>query len=87
MINNQKISIIIPVFNIGKGISKLISKIPVFVDMIYLVDDLCPLKTGKKFQEINNNHKVKFIFNEISIYYLKMNHFGWFVYFFKIRNL
>ena len=64
MINNQKISIIIPIFNIGIGISKLISKIPVFVDIIYLVDDLCPLKTGKKFQEINNNHKVKFIFNE-----------------------
>jgi len=64
MIKNQSISIVIPVFNIGISISKLISKIPVFVDIIYLVDDLCPLKTGKKFQEINNNHKVRFIFNE-----------------------
>lgn len=64
MFNNQKISVIIPVFNIGLGISKLISKIPAFVDEIYLVDDLCPLKTGKNFQKINNDKKVKFIFNE-----------------------
>ena len=62
MIKNQSISIVIPVFNIGISISKLISKIPVFVDIIYLVDDLCPLKTGKKLGSKTENGKLMFIY-------------------------
>ena len=47
MISNKSISVIIPVFNIGENIINFLKRIPVYVDQIYLIDDCCPLKTGK----------------------------------------
>ena len=59
MIQGKKISIVIPVYNVGDQIIGLIEKIPSFVDQIYVVDDKCPMNTGKKCEKLNhNNNKI-----------------------------
>ena len=47
MISNKKISVVIPVYNVGETIINFLSKIPDYVDKIYLIDDCCPLGTGE----------------------------------------
>ena len=47
MISNKKISVVIPVYNVGETIINFLSKIPDYVDKIYLIDDCCPLDTGE----------------------------------------
>jgi dolichol-phosphate mannosyltransferase len=65
MIQGKKISIVIPVYNVGDQIIGLIEKIPSFVDQIYVVDDKCPMNTGKKCEKLNhNNNKIKVLYNE-----------------------
>mgnify|MGYP006154910243 CR=1 FL=1 len=51
MFENNKIFVVVPAFNIGEPIVKFIASIPDFVDQIYLVDDNCPLKTGRILSE------------------------------------
>ena len=64
MIHGKKISIVIPVYNVGDGIITLIQKVPDFIDRVYLVDDKCPINTGKKYENSNQyNNKVKVIYN------------------------
>ena len=43
---------------------KLISDVLNYADIVVLVDDKCPLHTGKKVKESNINSKVHIIFNE-----------------------
>jgi len=68
MISKKKIATIIPVYNVGEKIIKFLNLIPEYVDKIYLIDDLCPLKTGeiakKNFQ---NNKKLEVIFNKTNL--------------------
>ena len=64
MISEKKISIVIPVYNVGESIINLINKIPKFVDQIYVIDDKCPLNTGKILEQSNSfNQKIKIIYN------------------------
>ena len=65
MIENNKIFVVVPAFNIGEPIVKFIASIPDFVDQIYLVDDNCPLKTGRILSEnLPLNKKIDILFNE-----------------------
>ena len=65
MISNKKISVVIPAYNIGKSILKFLNDIPDYVDAIYLVDDKCPLNTGKIAEEnIIQSNKLKIFFND-----------------------
>lgn len=65
MISNKKISVVIPVYNVGETIISLLSKIPDYVDKIYLIDDSCPLGTGKIVKRSSLNiSKLSIIFNE-----------------------
>lgn len=64
MINGKKISIVIPVYNVGEGIVDLVKRIPDFVDQVYIVDDKCPMNTGKNYENSDqSNKKVKIIYN------------------------
>ena len=65
MISNKKISIVIPVYNVGETIIDFLSKIPDYVDKIYLIDDCCPMKTGMIAQKnAVSSLKLSIIFNK-----------------------
>ena len=42
MIKKNKIAVVIPCYMVSNNINKVISKLPKFIDKIYLVDDACP---------------------------------------------
>lgn len=68
MIDQYKISLVIPVYNVGISILKLLEKIPNFIDQIYVIDDNCPMKTGNIILENNTNLKnVKVILNKTNL--------------------
>ena len=48
---NNSIGIVIPCYLGGEITLKLISEILTYADKIVLIDDKCPLKTGKKILE------------------------------------
>ena len=62
-----KIGVVIPCFMGGDITLKLISDILNYADTVVLVDDKCPLHTGKKVKESNINSNVHVIFNERNI--------------------
>ena len=67
MISNKSISVVIPVFNVGESIKNFLKQIPEYVDQIYLIDDCCPLKTGKIAEERKSD------FKKVSIFYNNKN--------------
>jgi len=68
MIHGKKISIVIPVYNVGDGIITLIDKIPDFIDRVYIVDDKCPINTGKKYENSDKyDNRVKVIYNNTNL--------------------
>tara|TARA_B100001057_G_scaffold68788_2_gene62573 strand:+ start:1674 stop:2372 length:699 start_codon:yes stop_codon:yes gene_type:complete len=42
MIKKSKIAVVIPCYMVSNNINKVISKLPKFIDKIYLIDDACP---------------------------------------------
>ncbi len=65
MLHNKKISVIIPVYNVGETIVDFLNKIPDYVDKIYLIDDCCPMSTGIIAQKsAYNSSKLSIIFNK-----------------------
>ena len=65
MISNKKISVVIPVYNVGETIINVLNKIPDYVDKIYLIDDCCPLATGKIANKSTIDSSIlSIIFNE-----------------------
>ena len=63
MISNKKIAIVVPAYNVGKEIVKFLNNIPDYVDKIFLIDDCCPLQTGKLAKKNSNDHRLNIIFN------------------------
>jgi glycosyltransferase involved in cell wall biosynthesis len=64
MINQKKISVVIPAYKVVNHILKVIDGIPEFIDHIIVVDDKCPQNSGDFVNEKSNNPKVTVIFNE-----------------------
>ena len=50
MILKKRIAIVIPCYRVSNNIDKVISKLPKFIDKIYLVDDACPENSVKKIK-------------------------------------
>lgn len=68
MINNKRISIIIPAYNIGEPIIDFLNKIPEYVDKIYLIDDHCPMNTGMIAQKKSaDSSRLSIIFNTTNL--------------------
>lgn len=59
MLNNKKISVVIPAYNEESKISKVITTLPKFVDLIILVDDASSDKTISKAEEAAKKAKFK----------------------------
>lgn len=65
MISNTKILVVIPVYNVGETIIDFLDKIPDYVDKIYLIDDCCPMGTGKIAENSKaNTSKLTIIYNK-----------------------
>ena len=65
MFENKKIFAVVPVYNIGNSIIEFISTMPDYIDKIYVVDDKCPLHTGKILSEnLNGKKKLEILFND-----------------------
>ena len=62
MKNNKKICVVIPCYKASNFIIKVINSIPDYVDLIIVIDDLCPEKCGKIVEKLNND-KIIIIFN------------------------
>ena len=50
MIKKNKIAVVIPCYMVSNNIDKVISKLPKFIDKIYLVDDACPENSVKNLK-------------------------------------
>ena len=67
MYKKKYIAVIMPCYNVNaKTTFKIIKKIPIFVDVIYIVDDACPFYSGKKIKS-KKLKKVKVLFNKKNI--------------------
>ena len=53
MFQNKKIAVVIPAYNVKKQIEGVVRTIPAFVDLIIVVDDVCPQNSGKFIQKLN----------------------------------
>ena len=67
MYKKKYIAVIVPCYKVDPNIAiAVIKKIPIFVDIIYVVDDSCPFNTGKKI-ESKKIKRVKVLFNKRNI--------------------
>ena len=67
MYKENFIAVIIPCYNVDiKTTLKVIKKIPNFVDIVYIVDDCCPLNCGNKIK-LKKIKKIKVIINKENI--------------------
>ena len=48
MYKNKKIAVVIPCYKVSKFINIVISKLPKYIDKIYVIDDACPDESVKK---------------------------------------
>lgn len=62
MYENKKIAVVIPCYKVSKFINKVISKLPKFIDNIYVIDDACPDKSVKKIY--SKSKKIKKIYRK-----------------------
>ena len=62
MYKNKKIAVVIPCYKVSKFINKVISKLPKFIDNIYVIDDACPDKSVKKIY--SESKKIKKIYRK-----------------------
>ena len=61
----MKIFAVIPCFNVGSSVIKLINKTLPHVDKIIIIDDCCPRNTGEKVNKFfKKNNKVVVLLNK-----------------------
>ena len=58
----NKIAVVIPCYMVADNLNKVISKLPKFIDRIYIVDDACPENSVKKV--LSKSKKIKKIFRK-----------------------
>ncbi len=64
MILNNKIAVIIPCFKVKKHIVDVVSSIPEYIDLIIIVDDCCPEKTGDFVKKEIEDDRVKVLYHK-----------------------
>jgi len=65
-LRNKKIAVVIPCFKVRDQISKVIQRIPDYVDHVFIVDDQCPEKTGKYVQENHSDPRITVLQNPVN---------------------
>ena len=64
MLLSKRIFVVVPAYRARETISGVIAGIPKFVDKILVVDDACPMETGKYATEHLTDKRVEVLFNE-----------------------
>ena len=60
--NNQKICVVIPCYNVIDHIDDVIRRIDFkIIDKLFIIDDCCPQKTGQYLKKKNTNKKINII--------------------------
>ncbi|MFN0263112.1 glycosyltransferase [Tepidamorphus sp. 3E244] len=59
-----RIAVVVPSFRVRKHILDVLSEMPAIVSRIYVVDDACPLETGKFVEEKCSDDRVRVIYHE-----------------------
>lgn len=67
MIDNHKIACVIPCYKEKNHILDVLHKIPSFIDLIFVIDDNCPDKTGEYVLEKNHDSRVNVIHLESNL--------------------
>jgi glycosyltransferase involved in cell wall biosynthesis len=60
----MKIAAVIPSYNVKPFILDVLARIPDYCDRVYVVDDKCPMESGRYVEEHNSDPRVTVIFNE-----------------------
>lgn len=60
-----KIAVVIPAYKAPDSIADVVSRVPPFVNMIYVIDDACPLGTGKMLEKCSDERLV-IIYHEVN---------------------
>lgn len=63
MLNSHKIAVVIPSYRVISHIKNVLSKMPDYIDEIYVVDDKCDQNSGKFVEENVNNPRVKVLYH------------------------
>jgi len=63
---NERIAVIIPSYKVIKHIQGVIDEIPDFIWRIYVVDDLCPEKSGEFVEKNIVDDRVKVIYHQVN---------------------
>jgi len=63
LIENVKISVVIPCFKVKNHIIRVVSEVPSYVDMIFVVDDCCPEGSGDFVRDNIKNSRVSVVYN------------------------
>lgn len=63
MIDNQKIAVVIPCFKVTEHILDVIANIGIEIDKIYVVDDCCPVGSGKFVSDNCTDPRVTVLYN------------------------
>jgi dolichol-phosphate mannosyltransferase len=66
MFNNAKIAVVIPSYKVAQHILQVIKSIGDECDLIYVVDDFCPEKSGKFVADNCVDKRVRIIYNEVN---------------------
>ena len=64
MIDSKKIGVVIPCYMGGEVAINVTKEAIEIVDLVVLVDDACPLSTGKKLQERLNSPKLHVLYHK-----------------------
>ncbi|OOF42947.1 glycosyl transferase family 2 [Rodentibacter rarus] len=64
MINNKRIAAVVPAYRVIAHIESVISKMPDYIDVIYIVDDKCDQNSGKFVENNIIDPRVKIIFHQ-----------------------
>lgn len=64
MINNKMIAVVIPCYRVLSKIGDVLSRIPEYVDKVYIVDDCCNEKSGEYVEENYSDPRFTVIYHE-----------------------
>lgn len=63
---NVKLGVVIPCYKVEKHILNVISRIPSFVEKIYIVDDCCPNNSGKVVESKATDNRIEIIYHSVN---------------------
>lgn len=64
MYKGKKIAVVIPCYRVASQIDKVISRIPNYIDRIYVVDDCCDHNSGQVITDNSNDERITVVYHD-----------------------